>query len=239
MAGHTRLLAICFLIVLHSQIIPSNMIIKTTQIIPSDDKNASDFSCDFQPTTACPCQRTNNTVLCCNMHQYRSTGCSSDNACFAMEIIVSSSSLESSIISEKFFMNLGICAENVKTLIIRNSRIRNVTFNGLQSLEILDLRGNLVGALFREPDISSIKFLYLSGLTFNILCKLQMKNIFGLGFGLQMSWLLGEIWGNIRLDQNITFCGNIQKTNLEIESKLTVSEGLTPFLRFAQVFKTN
>ena len=53
-----------------------------------------------------------------------------------------------------------------------------------------------------------------------------------------MSWLLGETWGNIWVDQNVTFCGDIQKTNLEIESKLPVSEGLTPFLRFAQVFKT-
>ena len=161
MTGHTRLVEICFLIVIHSQAIPSNMKIRNTQI-PSDDKNASDSLCDYQETTACPCQMTNTTGLCCNLHQYSSTGCSSDTTCSATEIIVMSSSLESFIISEKFFMELGICAENLKILRMRNSTIKNVTFSGLNSLETLDLRGNVVGA-FREPDIFNIKSLYLSG----------------------------------------------------------------------------
>jgi hypothetical protein len=40
------------------------------------------------------------------------------------------------------------------------------------------------------------------------------------------------------MDQNITFCGDIQQHNPVIELKSPVLQGLTPFLSFAQVFKT-
>ena len=46
------------------------------------------------------------------------------------------------------------------------------------------------------------------------------------------------MWGKVWVDQNITFCGDIQKNKPDMESKLPVVQGLKPFVSFSKVLKT-
>ena len=54
-----------------------------------------------------------------------------------------------------------------------------------------------------------------------------------------MSWLLGDIWEKVWVDENITYCGSIQDINPDIESNVTDFQDLKPFLTFAKVWNSS
>jgi hypothetical protein len=255
------LLGIYFVVGFYNLVLTSTIKKKDIQIIEGEnrasDSNYKKFTCDTPTILDCPCHRTNATVLCCQVHQPSLSVCSHDPLCSAKEILILNSDLESSIISDAIFMDFGICTENLQILRIRNSKIKYVTFSGLKSLEVLDIRSNFVGG-FKEPLFTNIQSLYLSGETFrhvfvkfltfppfqgnNWPCldpssKKWSRSRSSLGFGLQMSWLLTEKWKRVWVDQNITFCGNAKQNipEIQMKQKLPVTQGLTTFLKFTQV----
>ena len=152
----------CLVMILRNEVCSSNNEKKDITIIDVDKETFDEgFSCDFPPNQSCPCQRTNTTTLCCKVHLVP-PDCPPDHLCSVKEIVISSSFLDHSVISDEFFNTLGICTDSLKIIRIRNSEINNVTFSGLERLEVLDIRGNFVGGL-EEPDLLRVESLYLSG----------------------------------------------------------------------------
>ena len=114
----------------------------------------------------CPCQCINNTLYCCQLR--RSSRVCGTFTCSVINVTIISSDLQHISISTKLSEWLGLNSSTVQTLTLSNCTIRNTTFGpGLDQLKILDLRGNIVEA-FKEPDISSLDSIYLSGLFENI-----------------------------------------------------------------------
>jgi len=188
---------------------------------------ASDYNKYYKRSKSCPCHYTKASKLICNLDNSSPAppGQCDSSICSATELTLLNCHPNFTVISKEFILSLGICQSSLRTIRLRNCSIIDTTFGqGLEGLQVLDLRGNQVAA-FRELEIITLESIYLSGNNWPCIDPSKEKRFrskSSLQFGEDMSWLLEDYWTERWIDQNKTFCnldGHLQTDDNETGQK--------------------
>jgi len=189
------------------------------------DNDTSYFCPDDLNFGECPCVIRNENAFCCNIGENLniSKTCQKNKICTVTSVQIFSSFLNHESLDADFFLRNGVCPENIRKIIIRDSDLLNVTVGqNIRKLKTLDIRQNHVD-FFNQPQSSSIDTIFLSENFWPCVDYTRFRDS-SLELGVKMSWLLDPKWTSAWKDINDTFCYSFYKESQTLENFISFTK---------------